>query len=263
MLGFIAGRLRRPSTLLTVLRPGPAAAATKRSIHHQLVDRQTKNAPSAAAGCIWATTVAGSCSKAGPAAPKLPLLPGNTPTLRSPSAAAGCSWGLATAAAATGPKSTALAAVCSRGLATAASATAAKSTALAAVCSRGLATATGKSTVLAAVRAKIVGVAVALRRVMVGSQRAHIALARLARIYRGDGSTMPRVATAADMSVVEAPSSSSSPSRAHCEGQQGCEGWSWRPGCVRRQRYHQGNESPLHSAGNPYWENARKLPRKD
>ncbi|EAZ38700.1 hypothetical protein OsJ_23100 [Oryza sativa Japonica Group] len=115
MLGFIAGRLRRPSTLLTVLRPGPAAAATKRSIHHQLVDRQTKNAPSAAAGCIWATTVAGSCSKAGPAAPKLPLLPGNTPTLRSPSAAAGCSWGLANAAAATGPKSTALAAVCSRG----------------------------------------------------------------------------------------------------------------------------------------------------
>uniref|UniRef100_A0A0D3GMA9 Uncharacterized protein n=1 Tax=Oryza barthii TaxID=65489 RepID=A0A0D3GMA9_9ORYZ len=198
MLGFIAGRLRRSSTLLTVLRPGPATA-TKRSIHHQLVDRQTKNAPSAAAGCIWATTVAGSCSKAGPAAPKLPLLPGNTPTLRSPSAAPGCSWGLATAASATGGKSTA---VCSRGLATGG-----KSTALAAVCNRGLATAaaaTGaKSTVLAAVRAKIVGVAVALLRVMVGPQRAHIALARLARIYWGDGSTMPRVATAADMSVVE------------------------------------------------------------
>lgn len=176
MLGFIAGRLRRSSTLLTVLRPGPATA-TKRSIHHQLVDRQTKNAPSAAAGCIWATTVAGSCSKAGPAAPKLPLLPGNTPTLRSPSAAPGCSWGLATAASATGGKSTA---VCSRGLATGA-----------------------KSTALAAVRAKIVRVAVALLRVMVGPQRAHIALARLARIYWGDGSTMPRVATAADMSVVE------------------------------------------------------------
>uniref|UniRef100_A0A0E0JBR8 Uncharacterized protein n=1 Tax=Oryza nivara TaxID=4536 RepID=A0A0E0JBR8_ORYNI len=170
MLGFIADRLmeRTSSTLLTVLRSGPAAtAATKRSIHH---------APSAAAGCICATTVAGSCSKAGPAAPKLPLLPGNTPTLRSPSAAAGCSWGLATAAAAAGPKSTALAAVCSRGLAAAA---------------------TGKSIVLAAVRAKVVGVAVALLRVMVGPQRAYTILARLARIYQGDGSTMLRVATAA------------------------------------------------------------------
>uniref|UniRef100_A0A0E0AFS0 Uncharacterized protein n=1 Tax=Oryza glumipatula TaxID=40148 RepID=A0A0E0AFS0_9ORYZ len=154
MLGFIAGRLmeRRSSTLLTVLRPGPAATATKRSIHH---------APSAAAGCIWATTVAARPDLQRPI--KLPLLPGNTRTLRSPSAAAGCSWGLATAAAATGPKSTAL----------------------------------------AAVRAKVVGVAVALLRVMVGPQRAYTVLARLARIYYGDGSTMPRVATDADMSVVE------------------------------------------------------------